>query len=205
MKKANTFLLLIIACLCCQCEFKSDDIIVDETGSEEYRVRDYYVDQNGHEGIVAYISKYTPKYGIVISADEAFLPWGPMPDVVYSNGQITTGMAQNPAFGLSMLQSMKLTGIEKYPAMEWCYQKNDASAYPNTSSWRLPTRKELGLIFGTIKGETSATVIGLENLNHALSDIGAQQIDGSHYYWTCIEDYDGLYPEENSERGEQTE
>ena len=191
--------LIILTCLQA-CTFESDDVWIDEREDEECFVGDYYVDEQGNEGVIGYVPgqyNITSKFYIVISADEVLLPWGPMDDSVCPNDTVTAGMGQNPAFGLSLMQIMKLRGMEKYPAMAWCYKKNFNGEYPNAGSWRLPTRFELGLIFGSIKnsGDLSSEIQNrLATLNKALNDIGGTKINSGRYYWTCLEDYQNLDP-----------
>lgn len=181
------------------CTYKSAQALVDVTGQENYELYDYYVDEYGNEGIVAFIpNKYSNQYMIVISADEVLLPWGPMDDRVCILDSVTQGMIVNPSFGLSMLQTMTGRDISRYPAMAWCNTKNGSENQPSGSSWRLPSRRELALIFGSIKERliTADYAMQMQYLNEALRDIGGTEIDPHHIYWTCQEDYEGLYPQE---------
>lgn len=186
--KGIAFVLLCLSLNSCDTE--SGALIVDEL-DEEYKLYDYYIDKNGNEGIVAYIlngssvSNYPKgyKYMIVISSDESLEPWGPMGEIIMKKDSASTSDFRQPTAGITMLQSMNSRGINRYPAQNWCFNKNlrrDISS----SSWRLPTYYELLLIFGS-KGNN------ISNLNHALQVTGGKLIDNQQFYWTCIEDYDG--------------
>lgn len=177
----NLYILFILTVLLCliSCSFESDDIITDDT-TEQYDLYDYYIDEYGNEGIVAYIQT---KYIIVISSDESYESWGPMGETVYK-GNISSTELILAHFGVSIHQAMKSIGIEKFPAQNWCDQKNKPEKYPRAGSWRLPTKRELNLIFGK-SGEK------VDRLNSALLRSGGYSINKNEYYWTCIEDYDG--------------
>lgn len=185
--KISVFVTMFILWGC----MESDEIILDET-TEEYQLYDYYVDENGNEGIVVHI-KNNEHSGciIVLSADETYLPWGPINEVVY---QRTDSLKwsyysyEKASFGVAMLNLTKYKGIEKYPAMAWCDHKNK-KVLPSCSSWRLPTRDELIEIWGwTHKTD-------LDKINAALTDIGGITINSENNYWTCAEDYeDYIHP-----------
>lgn len=168
------------------CSLDSDDVLFDET-TENYQLYDYYVDENGNEGIVVHIedNEYSGCI-IVMSADEACLPWGPIGEVVYQG----TNTFRSPdrsygdnSFGVAMLHLTRSKGIEKYPAMAWCDQKNK-NVLPSGSSWRLPTRDELIDILGW------SYATDIDEINSALSDIGGVTVNKDNYYWTCAEDYE---------------
>ena len=189
MKKFLFFsIMAIYAFLSCT---EDTDVIVDER-TENYRLYDYYVDSNGNEGIVCYAdtSNSSNKTIIVISADEAYLSWGPLNDAVFREDSVTEDMQDNPSFGLSMLQIMTLKGINHYPAMNWCAEKNPQDVAPNSSCWRLPTRSELAAIFGYEKYAVLKKHSNLSKLNEALKDIGATLMQENNYYWTCNENFD---------------
>lgn len=169
---------------------ESDDILLDET-TEEYQLYDYYVDEYGNEGIVAHIEEYDDglRSIIVLSADEAYLPWGPIGEIVFQatdSLKYPSSTYRNASFGVTMLNLMHANGIDKYPAMAWCDQKNK-KGFPSCSSWRLPTRNELNDIWGwTIKKN-------IDKMNSALSDIGGVSVNRENYYWTCAEDYEDYF------------
>lgn len=184
------FLLLLLMSSClCSCEKESDALLVDEL-DEEYQLYDYYVDKYGKEGVVVYklngsaSSNYPKgyKYIIVMSSDESLQPWGPMGEVVLKKDSTSTTEFTRPTIGITMLQSMSSKGIDRYPAQQWCFEKNHSSEI-GASSWRLPSYYEMKQIFGT-SGKNVA------NINRALVNTGGTQLDDSHFYWTCMEDYE---------------
>ena len=187
----NFFCLVFLASITIlSCTDESDEVIVDER-DEQYRLYDYYIDAYGNEGIVCYVdTSYTVSGAIiVISADEAYLPWGPLGDAVCRDDSVATAFLSSPSFGLSMLQNMTLKGIEHYPAMNWCANKNSDELAPNSSSWRLPTQFEFAKIFLGVKNYPQKIHSNLNELNNALKNIGATTIEEDNYYWTCNEDY----------------
>ena len=184
-------LLFVLTCLSMiSCDKESEALLVEEL-DEEYQLYDYYIDENGNEGIVAYIlkessiSKYPKgyKYRIVISSDESLEPWGPMGEIVMKKDSASSSEFRQPTAGITMLQSMNSRGMERYPAQNWCFKKNNSNEI-SASSWHLPSYYELQQIFGSSGKNLSA-------LNHALQVTGGKQIDNSQLYWTCMEDYDG--------------
>lgn len=152
---------------------------------EEYELYDYYVDNNGKEGIVAYIGNITLnkdkypkdfKYVIVVSSDETVLPWGPMGELVVDMDSVSNiGLVNKPEIGLFMLQAMCFRDIKKYPAQNWCNNKNINSTI-NATSWRLPSWYEISHVFKDIN-----------KLNEALINIGGTLVDETNVYWTCQE------------------
>ena len=183
MKEIVKYLLLISVMLS-SCSFESEGVFTDDT-TEECLLYDYYIDEYGNEGIVAYsVSGKTTgrKYAIVVSADEALLPWGPMGEAIYKSDTITSRGLRSSSFSIGMHQIMKSLGIDKFPAQAWCDAKNQDEDYPRAGSWHLPSYYEYQLIFGT-KGRN------VTSLNSAFISIGGTPFsDGM--YWTCVEDFD---------------
>ena len=176
---------IFVICCCLggliACDEESAPLIFDET-TEDYQLYDYYIDQYGNEGIVAYI--YEPKSSkskriMVISSDESYQSWGPMGEAVYKNDTITASTWNDPAYGMAMYQSMKSWGVEKFPAQSWCDKKNMGEDTPKGSSWCLPSYWELGYIFNNYS-----------ELNKALLSIGGTPLTENHLYWSCTEYYD---------------
>lgn len=184
-------LVFILMCICLlSCDKESDALIVNEL-DEEYQLYDYYVDENGNEGLVARIfkgssvSKYPKgyKYMIVLSLDESIEPWGPMGEVVMKKDSVSKAELRQSTAGIMMLQSMCSRGIDRYPAQNWCFSKNRSKEI-SASSWRLPSYAELMEIFGTSGANVS-------RINQAIRDYGGTILDDSRFYWTCMEDYEG--------------
>lgn len=174
------------------CDRKAEGVYTDDT-TEEYQLYDYYIDEYGNEGIVAYIYTLTTleKYIIVISIDEAYESWGPMDEIVYKDTISTTGL-EDPSFGVAMHQAMTSIGIERFPAQAWCNRKNAEEPHPRAGSWRLPSYKEYEQIFGD-DGKN------VPNLNKALSGVNGTLISSEQQYWTCVEDFPDYWSFANSE------
>ena len=181
------------------CEKESNSVFVDEL-DEEYQLYDYYVDECGNEGVVAYIRNSSSiieypkgyKYIIVLSLDESFEPWGPMGEIVMKKDSVSSSDLRQSTSGIIMLQCMNSRGIERYPAQCWCFNKNQSKEI-GTSSWRLPNINELRQIFGTI-GKN------VPYLNQAIKSYGGTLIDDNRSYWTCIENYGyTTYSEQDSD------
>lgn len=182
MKKRQLLLSISLLLLSTACSFESDALYTDDT-TEECQLYDYYIDEYGNEGIVAYVyqSKSTQrKEVIVISADEALLPWGPTGMAVYQADTLKKNTLNSSTFGVSMHQSMKSIGIDRFPAQAWCDAKNGNEPYPRGGSWRLPSFYEMNLALKDV-----------DALNAALTSIGGTTISVSSHYWTCVEDYSG--------------
>lgn len=169
----------IFACLCLiSCEVESKDEILNKL-DEEYHLYDYYVDEYGNEGIVCSITypssnkdKYPKGYSavMVVSCDEAYLPWGPMGE--YFTDLDSVRFFTKPDAGIAMLQSMYARGIEKYPAQEWCFKKNKNHEI-NGNGWRLPTWNEMSSVTG-------------EDINKAILSVGGTLINNADgKYWVC--------------------
>ena len=179
--KLKTYILFVTCLFLCSCH-KSSGVYTDEM-DRDYRLYDYYEDAYGNAGVVASIVSNKNENGIiVISLDEANLPWGPMGEIVY-NDSITGSGSLEVYFGVAMLQIMKAVGIDHYPAQAWCDAKNGDETYVRGGSWRLPTYHELRLTFGDEGSCVPA-------LNQALLKAGGTPIstDVFDMYWTCVED-----------------
>ena len=162
---------------------KSDEYIVGD--SDHYSLYDTYTDDYGNMGVIVRIVTKTNhyKYIIAISADETEAAWGPMDKMVFKDGiHGNDTVAENMNFSLGMLQLMKLEGIERFPAQQWCDAKNNDELNPNAESWTLPSYKIMDDILSTTN---------LILLNRKLNNIGGTPIDSYGTYWTCAEDYDG--------------
>lgn len=172
------------------CDKESDALLVDDL-DEEYQLYDYYIDEYGNEGLVTYIQKgssnsnYPKGYKcvIVLSLDESIEPWGPMDEILMKKDSLNSSELRQRTSGIMMLQSMSSKGIEKYPAQYWCFKKNHSKEIA-ASSWRLPSYYELQQIFG-YSGKNVSTI------NKSIHNYGGTLLDNSHFYWTCIEDYEG--------------
>ena len=191
MGKIKYIGLLLIVAVLVSCSIKPKSVYTDEL-ENGCRVYDYYVDAHGNEGIVAAIFQPIDNDGVcilVISLDEASLRWGPMGEKVYQENTYVYGLS-TASFGIAMLQSMKSRGISRYPAQEWCDQKNKDEAYVRGGSWHLPTVYEYERIFG----EGGYKV---DSLNAALLKAGGVPISTSYMYWTCVEDIEKAWSFEN--------
>lgn len=181
-----TLFLLLAGVVYSSCDDESDALILDET-DEIYELYDYYVDESGNEGVVAYQSTLKDednpepyKYLLVISADETTLPWGPMNEYVMPLDTFRNSELKTNYFSLAMLQTMYSKKISRYPAQEWCFAKNHSHEI-YAGSWRLPSRNELYNILSS----TSRVV----KLNTAMRNIGGAEFEAGNMYWTCTEDF----------------
>ena len=184
MNRHFTMLFLYSVFLLAACESESDKVVVDETAEDQWHLGDYYIDDRGNEGILAYASSSysTPGYAIVISLDEAFLPWGATGNQLFPASSTSTTETTSPTFGLLMLQNARDNDIHRYPAIYWCDQKNPQDKSASVSSWRLPTRQELRLIF------TDKNGYGMSSLNARAEIFGGTSYSLQKRYWTCEED-----------------
>lgn len=180
MNEIKVFILIWISLSLTSC-FESHDIIINE--SKEYKLYDYYIDSYGNEGIVAATDSGTKPYIIVVSIDESYQSWGPMGENVYKDSIHTIGL-KDFSFGVAMLQAMKATNVERYPAEAWCNKKNVDEHYPSGSSWRLPTYEEMNWI------SKSKNRQHMNYLNSAIKRAGGTPISMEKLYWTCVEDID---------------
>lgn len=165
---------IILLNLLCGCD-KSDEIILDETHGITYELGDLYTDEYGNEGIVCRTQdKYKHKMIMVVSSDEAYMSWGPLDQQVspYDTLKAYYSSRYFEYYGIAILQCAKSLGIENFPALKWCNDKNHGEKYPSGTSWHLPTNEELECINIISWYEDSV------DLNNK-------------YYWTCIEDISG--------------
>lgn len=153
---------------------------------DTYSLYDLYIDEYGNKGVVAWKYYYKWKNGdvddymLVLSLDETVLPWGPMNERVYLSDSVPISWR----FGVTMLQSMYERGIERYPAMNWCNQKNNGDK-PYSGSWRLPAQDDWIRIMDDNKP------FHFTALNQALKKYGGAPLDEDAMYWMCDEDYEG--------------
>lgn len=198
INKCGSLLLFLMYLCFFSCDHESDALLIDVL-DEEYQLYDYYIDEDGNEGIVSYVQKSTSiskypkgyKYMIVLSLDESLEAWGAMGETVMKIDSLSDSELRKSTAGLMMLQCMYSRGIERYPAQKWCFMKNNSSEIFG-SSWRLPTYYELLQIFGTSGKNVSI-------LNQEIKNYGGTIIDNSHFYWTCIEDYKDYISVDNLE------
>lgn len=169
---------LSFCCVSCEEVFPS----IDLQGSKTLKLYDYYVDEYGNDGIVAYVgttSDAADSFKIVLSLDETIESWGPQEYIVYKDS-VLEPMIKVISFGVAMHQLMYQIGIDNFPAQAWCNQKNKDNC-PWAGSWRLPTLTEHNMI-----------VKNIDRLNSYLRNYQGIPMDTTKMYWTCIEDYDQL-------------
>lgn len=185
--KIPRLLYFIIGCftlpLLTSCYFESDELILDETFGKQYKLYDIYEDEFGNKGVVASESSndndIANKHIIVISADEAILPWGKTDVSIFPQDTLKSIQLHNYHYGIGVLQKMINIEISDFPAQDWCNKKNNSIPY--SGSWHLPSVFELrNLLYGKVP-----------KLNTVLSRIGGDSIDENSLYWTCMEDYPG--------------
>lgn len=172
----------IYVCITLVCMGCDGDVVTiwDETNGKDYKIYDTYEDADGNRGVIVFAKKENDsKTLIVLSADEAVLPWGKASQAVYVPD--SAGQTISMRYGLLMLYKMCADGMDNYPAQAWCYAKNNGRS-PYTGCWRLPSMMEWTRMDG----------LNIKKLNEALSRIGGTPISLQDYYWTCHEDYPGL-------------
>lgn len=160
-----------------------DDMMVIISNDEDLRLYDYYIDEYGNEGVVAYINEsYSQNVAFVISADEVVCEWGPCGLLVFDKDKESIeDNIEQPRFSLVMSQYVTLLGQERFPAFDWCLQKNGDSRL-DASSWVLPSEHEF---------ETMLNEVDMDELNQALQNIGGLPLTQSAY-WTATEDLEGI-------------
>lgn len=187
------FALLSITFSCSKNKFGNDSV-----RWEDYELYDIYEDQYGNKGMVA-VKEEGENYKciIVVSADEAELSWGPVGELVfkqYSNvddNELYVDLSYDPwspfFFTLTVNQIVEDNDPTKFPAFQWCFDKNGNEKQIHSSSWMLAGLAEINMIFQILKEG------GL--LNEKLSDAGFEQfaVNGTPY-WVCCEDFSsGVY------------
>ena len=149
MKKIFLYITAILLCLIYGCD-KSDKIILDETQGVDYQLGDLYVDEHGNEGIVCRIQGHSKNQKIVmiVSLDEGYESWGPLNQQVapYDSLRSIYAISNFDGYGIAILRYAIGLGLEQFPALKWCNDKNHGEKYPTGSSWHLPTKEELECI-----------------------------------------------------------
>lgn len=175
MKKFFLYITTILLCLLNGCD-ESDKIILDETQGVDYQLGDLYVDEHGNKGIVCRIQGRLSKQKIVmiVSMDEGYESWGPLNQQVAPYDSLSTSYKKShfDNYGIAILRCAISLGLEKYPALKWCDDKNHGEKYPTGSSWHLPTDEELECI-------------------SVIASYGESVDLHNKYYWTCVEDIKG--------------
>lgn len=182
---ASIVLLLLLASSCDH-ETNTGTPMLDEREGVDYELYDRYVDKHGNKGLVAYVSKN--EYIIVISSDEAYLPWGKMGQTITPSFNAIGSSANMARYGIAMLLAMASDGIDDYPAQKWCNDKNHGDE-PYAGSWHLPSAVEL---------DTFTKGGRLEALSAKLELFYGRPLSDEKLYWTCVEDLKGVagvYPD----------
>lgn len=146
--------------------------------NEDLRLLDYYVDEYGNEGIVVYIG--LNKEVFVLSADETVCEWGPGGFCVFEQ-EFSEDNVNYPRFSLIMARYVSLLGSERFPAFNWCLNKNHGAPL-SSDSWMLPSHKEMHSLLKSVHWS---------DLNKALIDIGGTPLN-CDVYWTATEDFPEL-------------
>ena len=165
--------------------FKPDEnlVVVDETRGRLYELYSRYIDENGNKGIVVYAER--GKCIIVMSCDEAYLPWGNMGQTIMPSDTIKSVYDNRYGYGIEVLNRMRSIGIEEFPAQKWCDDKNCGNDI-YSGSWHLPTIHELKTIF---RGGRYSSKIA--DLNDVLNRFNNTPVIDQEEYWSCIEDIPG--------------
>lgn len=154
--------------------------IWDETNGKDYQLYDTFEDADGNRGVVVVADREEKSRTlIVLSADEAVLPWGEMSQALFVPDSAVQSISMR--YGLLMLYKMCADGVDNYPAQAWCYAKNNGRS-PYTGCWRLPSMLEWTCFYD----------LNIQKLNEVLYSIGGTPVSEDDYYWTCHEDYPNL-------------
>lgn len=158
------------------------------SNEEDLKLYDYYVDEFGNEGIVVCIKSYTnSKAAFVLSADETVCEWGPGGFCVFEQ-EFSEDNVNYPRFSLIMARYVSLLGVERFPAFNWCLNKNNGTPL-SSDSWMLPSHKEMTTLLKSVN---------LNELNNALLNIGGTPLR-SELYWTATEDFPELVKMKDTE------
>ena len=176
----TSILLLLVSC-------KSMDGLAGPYDNDlrEYDLYDKYVDEYGNEGIVAFKEDEDDfRFVIVLSLDEAKCIWGPENDLVYNLPfELNVDHLDSFRFGLTMNRMVELRGFEKYPAFAWCNEKNKDGKSVHSSSWMLPSFRELDCCFQDI-----------DELNARILEYGGMPVrTAGDFYWSATEDVEGYF------------
>lgn len=175
MKQKTLFMgMLSVILLFFSCT-EADNLILDATDGQTYFKGDVYTDKYGNQGIVCTTFE-TDNTIMIVSLDEALLAWGPLDMKVSPYDSISifhgSGFYDSEYYNLAVLRSAMIMGIEQFPALKWCNDKNHGEKFPSATSWHLPNLKEFYRIKSAVK---------------YLPDIDIS----NKYYWTCLEDLKG--------------
>lgn len=143
--------LLLLMPLIVSCKlYTEDELVVDLTKGKEFSYGDLYKDENGNTGIVIKIQKETSKGVasvtriVIMSTDQTQCEWGRC-DSLFNHREeqhLSTWRYRDALFSCQMAVEI---GLDHYPAIKWCYQKNHKSKQdvPEMGDWVLPGRYEL--------------------------------------------------------------
>lgn len=164
------WILLVMAGLLSACK----QVLIDERG-DDLQLYDYYIDEDGNEGIV--VEKESDAI-VVLSLDEAELPWGPMDEAIIK--ETDKNFFNTKRFSIAMQYAMLDKGIHKFPAQAWCYAKNKKEQI-GIGSWRLPSLNDWEYLV--------SVEYHWDEINDALIKMGGVPLSTDDLYWTCTEDY----------------
>lgn len=173
--------LVVILLVGCQTKLANDSV-----GFDTYQLYDYYCDELGNEGIVAWKERYDdgPEFVAVISGDETDCIWGPEDrNVIPFNEYANVSFLYNPVYAIQMNQAVERLGAASYPAFQWCHSKNATGERIHASSWILPSQ----MMMDDILEENYRAI------DNALTQYGMTPLSQSGYYWTCTEDIEGFF------------
>ena len=151
--------------------------IADVTNGKEYDLYDYYVDENGEEGIVV-LGSSKNKYILVMSLDESECIWSKT-GVSVANGDTLIRYYDERALLLN--QRATHLGLEKFPALKWCIDKNHGKNYPDINSWILPS------LYHRSKRITSRIQYNYELINQHIESYRGIPLSQEAYYWLADE------------------
>lgn len=144
--------------------------------NDDLRLYDYFIDELGNEGVVAYISYDSTKV-MVISSDETVAAWGPCGFFVLPDKSGLLDAEES----MVMTQETNYHNMSRFPAFKWCHDKN-RSERVTVTDWMLPSSGELWSVWNYRAD--------VQSLNNALINIGGTPISVDELYWTATENTD---------------
>lgn len=180
-------LLALVSCSSGSSKWTYEHALAPDTANTKYQLYDLYQDENGEKGIVVYndVDPSTNEGSIfILSLDETECAWGLQDREVYPiDDEDLKGLVRTAGYTLYINQMVYYLGNEKYPAFQWCQDKNPQGERIHGSSWILP---------GFWEFVSFLKMTDLTRLNIVLTANGGTPLAGEdEYYWTASEDQEG--------------
>lgn len=151
--------------------------VADITDGIEYELYDYYIDENGEEGIVVSSGSNKGKYILIMSLDESECIWSKTGISVANNDTLIRYYNERALF---LNQRATYLGLENFPAFKWCIDKNHSKKYPDINSWILPSLYHQSRHITTITNKYKL-------INKHIKNYGGTPLDSEALYWLADE------------------